>query len=89
MYSPVPGALKAARTAAGMSQAALADAAGCSKAMVGHLESGHRDRVTGALAGAIAEALTPTPGDVAVTLGRLFVPAAATSQGDAGKETQP
>lgn len=89
MYSPVPGALAAHRAARGMSQATLATAAGCAKSMVGHIEAGRRDRITGALAGALAEALTPAPGDVAVTLARLFVPTTATSQGESTPDTQP
>ena len=89
MYAPIPGALAAHRNARGMSQAALADAADCSKSMIGHIEAGRRDRITGALAGAITEALTPAPGDVAATLARLFVPITATSQGSDTPDTQP
>lgn len=67
-YAPDPDALKAARKSAHMSQAALAKGAECSQSMIGHLETGHRGRVTEFLASSIAATLGRDLGDVFVPI---------------------
>jgi DNA-binding XRE family transcriptional regulator len=67
-----PQRLKAARRRAGLSQVALADAAGCHKSLIGALEVSRVDTVYVVLADAIALAvLTPTD--------RLFTVTGSTS----------
>ena len=85
-YRANPAAIKAARSAIGMSQERLASESSCSKGMVSHIESGRREVVTGALARAITTALT---GDATSPLSPFFMANETTSQGRSGEETQP
>jgi len=62
-----PARLVAARRAAHLSQASLADATGCHKSLIGHLEVGRVDSVYVVLADAIAAAVHTPAADLFTT----------------------